>query len=199
MKAINLEAPPAYAGRPRWGGWVQTYTGRAFWPLDPDPDEIDIRDIAHSLSLQCRFAGHCDRHYSVAEHCVRVAREVPHSDKLWALLHDAAETYLVDLPRPLKRSSGLAEKYQEVEANLMAAVCHRFGLPLEMPESVHMADLRLLETEQRDLMNGEHDKSLWTMGVEPLKETIPDSAYLWAPPTAELLYLANFEEYGGKC
>lgn len=39
----------------RKGVWIQTYTGRMFWPLDPRPEEIWIEDIAHALSLQCRF------------------------------------------------------------------------------------------------------------------------------------------------
>lgn len=52
------------------GDWMQTYTGRRFYPLDPRPDEIDPEDIAHALSLLCRYGGHVDRFYSVAEHCV---------------------------------------------------------------------------------------------------------------------------------
>ena len=56
------------------GSWAQTFTGRQFFPLDPDPQDIDIVDIAHSLAMQCRYNGHTDRFYSVAEHCVHVSR-----------------------------------------------------------------------------------------------------------------------------
>ena len=53
--------------------WIQTYSGKKFYPLDPRPEDIDIRDIAHALSLNCRFNGHCRCFYSVAEHSVGVS------------------------------------------------------------------------------------------------------------------------------
>lgn len=58
------------------GDWMQTYTGRRFYPLDPRSDEIDPADIAHALSLLCRYGGHVDRFYSVAEHCVLMSEWV---------------------------------------------------------------------------------------------------------------------------
>ncbi len=57
--------------------WILTWTGRVFRPLRPDPADVDVRGIAHSLSLQCRFNGHCREFYSLAEHGVCVSREVP--------------------------------------------------------------------------------------------------------------------------
>ena len=56
--------------------WIQTFTGRKFFPLAPDGAEVCIEDIAHALSMKCRFNGHCLRFYSVAEHSVRVANRV---------------------------------------------------------------------------------------------------------------------------
>ena len=91
----------------RVGDWIQTMSGVIFYPLDPRPEEIRIEDIAHALSHQCRFAGHCREFYSVAEHSVRVSRELPQEFMLWGLLHDASEAYLVDLPRPIKRWSAM--------------------------------------------------------------------------------------------
>ena len=82
----------------RNGSWLQTYTGIQFWPLDPRPEEIDIQDIAHALSLLCRFNGHCQRFYSVAEHSVHVSTILAPEFGLWGLLHDAAEAYLSDIP-----------------------------------------------------------------------------------------------------
>ena len=57
---------------PSWarGSWMQTFTGRQFFPLDPHPNDVDPVDIAHALSLICRYGGHTRRFYSVAEHCV---------------------------------------------------------------------------------------------------------------------------------
>jgi hypothetical protein len=86
----------------RKGDWMQTYTGRQFWPIDPRADEIDIVDIAHALSQQCRFAGHCKSFYSVATHSWHTSNVCNSENALWGLLHDAAEAYLVDLPTPIK-------------------------------------------------------------------------------------------------
>lgn len=67
----------------RRGDWIQTFTGRRFWPLDPRPEDVCIEDIAHALSLKCRFGGHCTRFYSVAEHSVHVSNYVPAEFALW--------------------------------------------------------------------------------------------------------------------
>jgi uncharacterized protein len=139
----------------RIGDWIQTYTGVIFYPLDPRPEEINIEDIAHSLSLQCRFAGHCREHYSVAQHSIIVAQNLPNELRLWGLLHDASEAYLVDLPRPIKRWCDMGRMYCEYEAALMRCVCERFNLAFEEPAEVKRMDTVLLVTEKRDLMTSE--------------------------------------------
>lgn len=103
----------------RSGDWIQTATGGQFWPMDPQPDEIDINDIAHALAMLCRFGGHCLRFYSVAEHSVLLSHAVPPEHALWALLHDATEGYLVDMPRPIK---AFLPGYKEAEAGIVRAV-----------------------------------------------------------------------------
>lgn len=82
--------------------WIQTYTGKKFFPLHPHQNEYVIEDIAHALSMKCRFAGHCNAFYSVAEHSVKVSRIVAPESQLWGLLHDAAEAYLPDVCQPIK-------------------------------------------------------------------------------------------------
>src|SRR5688572_25823546 len=104
----------------RKGDWMQTFTGRKFWPVDPRSNEIFIEDIAHSLSMMCRFLGHCSKFYSVAEHCVRASwwvadRRGSYLDQLAALLHDAGEAYVVDVPRPIKP---YLSNYKELEHNI---------------------------------------------------------------------------------
>lgn len=54
--------------RPTFGTWIQTFTGKRFDFLAPHEDDVDLEDIAHSLSMQCRFNGHGRVFYSVAEH-----------------------------------------------------------------------------------------------------------------------------------
>jgi len=133
----------------RKGEWMGTFTGQQFWPLDPYPSEIDIKDIAHSLSMQCRFNGHCRSFYSVAQHSVLVSEQVSEKNALWALLHDATEAYVADVPRPLKP---FLTNYQEIEKGVMRAICDRYDLDYEMPDEVHVADSALLADEARCLM-----------------------------------------------
>ncbi len=88
-------------------GWIQTFTGRRFWPLGARAGDVDVRDIAHALALKCRFNGHCRVFYSVAEHSVRVSRVMEVGGRkmaMWGLMHDAAEAYLADLGGPIKKA-----------------------------------------------------------------------------------------------
>lgn len=136
---------------------IQTYTGRFVDPLHLNPNEIDIQDIAQALSNMCRFAGHVSKFYSVAQHsveCAQIVDKMTGGDRvktLWALLHDASEAYLVDLPRPVKHSA-IGDRYREVERYAMEQICWRFHLPFDEPEEIRFADDTMLSTEQRDLM-----------------------------------------------
>ena len=98
-------------------GFIGTFSGLRFWPLDPNPEKILIADIAHALAHQCRFGGHASKFYSVAEHSVHVSKLCLPEHALWGLLHDASEAYLVDLPRPLKLLPEFAP-YREAERRL---------------------------------------------------------------------------------
>jgi len=87
---------------------ITTYTGEDFRPLDPNPDQIHIEDIAHALSLLCRANGHIIRFYSVAQHSINCANEAKARGlsmrvQTACLLHDASEAYLSDITRPVKR------------------------------------------------------------------------------------------------
>lgn len=169
--------------------WINTYTGRQFWPLAPSVEDVDIQDIAHALSLQCRFTGHVREFYSVAQHCCLVAERVPLGDRLWALLHDAPEAYLIDLARPVKRAPAM-KGYRDAETRLMDVIARRFGLTGACPESVHEADNRMLMTEAHALMTM-HPQWLheapwqpYTGGIDP-----------WAPEIARGRFLHRFNEW----
>lgn len=141
----------------RRGDWLQTVSGRAFYPLDPRPEDIDIGDIAHALSQVCRFGGHCLRAYSVAEHSVRVAQAIrdyggSHDTQFEGLLHDAAEAYIGDVIWPLKQAEELGG-YKRIERAIEHAIADRFGLPRRKSPIVKHFDLVLLSTEKRDLMS----------------------------------------------
>lgn len=53
--------------------WLQTFTGKKIFPLNPRTEDICIADIAHSLSMQCRYNGHTKLFYSVAQHSAVMA------------------------------------------------------------------------------------------------------------------------------
>lgn len=134
----------------RIGPWLITYTGKRFYPFDPRVEDIDINDIAHSLSQQARFGGHGLKPYSVAQHCVLVSQLCRPENALWGLLHDASEAYLLDLPSPLKHAAEF-EFYRKLEKQVMLIVCEAFGLPEEKPADVNLADKKMQATEARDL------------------------------------------------
>lgn len=168
----------------RRGDWMQTFTGRQFWPMDPRAGEVDIEDIAHALSMQCRYAGHCLRFYSVAEHCVLLARYASRQNQLWALLHDASEAYLVDVPRPLKP---FLPGYKEAEARVMAAVCERFKLPIDMPEEVKFLDGSILRDEAAQNMT--LPPVAWGF---PTDEPIGVKLRYWSPEEAKIEFINTF-------
>jgi hypothetical protein len=169
---------------------MQTYTGRMFWPMDPRPEDICIEDIAHSLAHQCRFAGHTKTFYSVAQHSVLVSDVVPPEDAAWGLLHDASEAYLVDLPRPIKKSGALGAEYKRVEDLVMQAVVERFNLSPYMPASVKQADDVLVVTEGRDLLGPQARP--WRIAAEPLPQRIVG----WGPSTAKQSFPMAAERLG---
>ncbi len=177
--------------------FIETFTGERFSPLAPATSSIQIEDIAHALSNQCRFSGHSREHYSVAEHSVRVSEllETWGEDEdvqFWGLMHDASEAYLVDLPTPLKQSEFGAE-YRRAEGVLMATVCERFGMVKTQPQRVHLADAVLLATEARDLMP--FKKEHWVgLAVRPLDEKISP----WMPKVAEFRFVERFRWLDGR-
>lgn len=144
-------------------GWINTFTGRQFHPLEPRPEDVDPLDIAHALSLQTRYTGHCPEPYSVAQHSVLVSIHCNPRDALWGLLHDASEAYICDLSRPAKealRKAGITF-YDEIEARIMQAVADRFGLAMPIPPSVKAADELLLTTEAKQFFGHQKTYRLW--------------------------------------
>lgn len=165
--------------------------GRAFYPLDPRPQDIFIEDIAESLSKICRFIGHTREFYSVAQHSVMVSRIVaglaPEHAR-WGLLHDAAEAYIGDITRPVKKALDMAVPgaLAWVEERIQRAIAERFGLPWPMPAIVHGADMIAVATEKRDL--------LWPSDLDwgVLPPPVPDKIYPLAPAEARDRFLDLF-------
>lgn len=145
------------------GSWITTYTGKKFHYLNPKTNEVDIRDIAHALALTCRFGGHCNQFYSVAEHSIRVADIVPENFRLHALLHDAGEAYVPDIPRPIKYDYPVMKRLDDRISKFVLVV---LGNGYCDNDYIKYADSRLLATEARDLMPNTDD---WAELPPPLE------------------------------
>ena len=180
--------------------WIQTYTGKKFWPLSPRAEDIDDKDIAHALSLICRFNGHSSRFYSVAEHSIRVAHLVDSWGasprvQLAALLHDASEAYIADVSRPLKRHPDMIP-YRNAEALLQAVIEEAYGISdMTLGERVLIkkADSVLLVTEARYLMAPPPDQ--WTETALPLVLDKEDILGGDSPDVVQSRFLALLDVY----
>lgn len=150
--------------------WIVTATGKRFDLLDPKPNQIDIRDIAMSLSRLCRFTGHCSRFYSVAEHSLIGANTIDTYYQREFLLHDAAEAYTGDMNSPLKQ---MCPDFKTIQNNIDAAIRKKFHLSCYISSAVMYMDLRMLATEKRDLMKVTLDKWQCIEGIPPIITEIP--------------------------
>jgi 5'-deoxynucleotidase YfbR-like HD superfamily hydrolase len=145
---------------------IRTNSGLYLDVFNPDPNSILIEDIAHALSMLCRFSGHINQFYSVAEHSLYVSYLLPEELRLEGLLHDATEAYLVDLPTPIKRNM---EVYRSVEDNLMSVIAAKFKINFPFHPLIKQADVMALEYEWKNLMiNNNLIKTLAPLEAKPI-------------------------------
>lgn len=167
--------------------WILTHTNRQFDVLNPRVEDVSIIDIAHSLAMQCRFNGHSEDFYSVAEHCYYVSYLVPQEHALQGLLHDASEAYLCDIPSPIKRTDEFSA-YRILEAQVQDVIFRAFGVPTEIHPTVHDADFRIVANEARTLFTPIPE---WTRS----REHYPDFALqILTPLEAKRWFLRRFKE-----
>jgi hypothetical protein len=178
------------------GPWLELQSGKKWYVLDPQPEDVDIQDIASALSKVCRFGGHTRHFYSVAEHCVHGAKIAleDYGERRMALhflLHDASEAYLVDLPTPIKQ---LMPTYKELEDITQRVIAEVFDLDFPFPTYVHEVDKRMLITEQRDLLP---DGPPYTTAVPYPKNRLDLHYDTWDPSYAERMWLRAFNMLKG--
>ena len=172
--------------------FIETYTGRAFWPLAPTMDALSIIDIAHALSNQCRYSGHVQYFYSVAQHCCLLAKWVADHggsalDCLQMLMHDAPEAYIVDVPRPVKQ---YMPEYRVWDHGINEVIREWMGwkfLPrLAIQDEL---DSRIIMDERAALMS--RSGLDWGHNLEPIGvEIMP-----WSPAEAEKTFLTQYAAY----
>ena len=138
--------------------------------------------------MQCRYAGHLTKFYSVAEHSVWVSKMCPPRHALWGLMHDAAEAYITDIPTPVKNC---VPGIRDLEDFLLGRIAIRFNLPtLKAPVEVKEADVRMLMTEKEQFYPGVDIRD-WEVLSKPYSGVFLDC---FIPTVAERLFIARFNE-----
>lgn len=164
---------------------ILTVTGAYFNIFDGARNAPSIYVIGQGLSNESRFAGQCE-FYSVAQHCVLASYIVPTAKAYAALMHDMGEAILKDMPKPIKVH---LHDYQAIEHIVEKGLQEHFQVPAKCAD-VHRADVRLLATEQRDLMPHHDDEWALIAGVEPL----PFKIRPWSPRWARFRFLSRYAE-----
>lgn len=177
--------------------WMQTVSGVVFEPLQPQLDRIHIEDIAHGLSMICRFGGHSREFYSVAEHSVYVSLACDPADAMAGLLHDAAEAYVGDMIRPLKHMPEMTF-YRDAEDWVLDTIFEKAGLPSGggeqlLPPSVKHADNAVLAAER------DHPRIVGgaTAPWAPLPMPAAVRFGRYNPVDAKKFFLDRFDSLGG--
>jgi len=168
------------------GPTIRLHSGAILDFLNPSASDFTIEDIAHGLANVCRYAGQCDKFYSVAEHSLLVS-DTAQGFEYAALLHDAAEAFIGDITRPLKQ---LLPEFKRIEGAIQHCIFSRFGLPLELPSEVKRADLRVLAAEQAQIMPPGTSGWAQAAGIDPA----PILVRHLEPELAKSLFLEKFEQ-----
>ncbi len=186
------------------GGFIECNSGVRFDILNPKNEDIIVADIALALSKQCRYAGHTNRFYSVAEHCCHVHDLIERAFGMFmdsgtsgaklalaGLMHDASEAYLVDLPRPLKP---LVTNYHQLETTIMDAIRRKFDIvdSEAIHKAIKLADNLVLRAEAEVLMPSKGEGWGWTPDIVLL-----DSIKIecWSPDHAAAEFLERLCQY----
>lgn len=170
---------------------IITSSGEWFSFEEDTNSTIKILDIAHALSMMCRFGCHSPVFYSVAEHCVlsssfAVAQGKPRQIQRECLLHDAHEAYTGDMCAPLKR---LCPEYQKIEERVQEQVLRHFNIGILSP-SVKDIDLGMLKAEHAKFWPD--DEARWE-GLDKVP-AYEGNIYCWSPIVARAQFLRRFLE-----
>jgi len=189
---IGLEHPTDTAYRA--AEFIETYTGRKFYSLEPSTKDVSVIDIAHALSNQCRYSGHTESFYSTAQHCCILASYAENVmggsalDCLQILMHDAAEAYLVDIARPIKQHM---PDFRKWDKKIQFTIREWLGLAdVAIPPWQDELDTRIIVDERAQVM-ADSDNDWGMSGVEPLHVKVEP----WPSKMAEKQFLFRYAAY----
>lgn len=180
MKTVQ---PTKFTTQPKYS--ISTQDGSFFDYNNPDKYDYPIETIAHALSHICRYGGHCNWFYSVAEHSVLVSKVVPPELALCGLLHDASEAFVGDMPSPLK---ALCQSYKTIENKVQKAIANKYDLPYPFPQEVHLADKQLYKAER--LTVAPVPDNVWHTDIQPADVEIEG----YDPINAKYLFLERYQQ-----
>lgn len=169
--------------------YIGTYTNKKFYFLDPEPNQIFIEDIAQALSMNCRFSGHVSKFYSVAEHCCIIA-DLVHmkggstQEILSALLHDASEAYICDIPRPIKP---YLDNYFDMELKIEKVIQEKYNITAKT-DLINYLDHNICGEEARQLFLHVPD---WVEDFDRLHDVVVKG---WTPEKAKEEFIWRFNE-----
>lgn len=186
---------------------VVTLSGATIDVDDPDPDAIELEDLAGALAHTCRFAGHVIAFTSVAEHSLLVAAIVADTHgaqayelQLAAILHDAHKALIGETIPPV--AAALGPRLPQMRERLQRAIAQRFDLDhgLFAHPAVLAANERAGSIEgarqapQTKLADPARPLPIGPIGVPFLGGLAPAQAReQWLTRTTELLGLVRFE------
>ncbi len=171
--------------------YITTYTGLNFTLQGKGIDQFSLEDIAHSLSMQCRYTGHAKKFYSVAEHCVLMSRYIDDPDlKIVALYHDAVEAYIGDLATPLKQ---LLPGYRKIEEEIEQRLFVWLGIDVDpyVKRLVKILDMRIMLNERDVLLPAIED---WI--EDEVTTSLGIDIKCWGPARAEKEFLKQARALG---
>lgn len=178
-------------------GVVNTVSGQLINLRNPSPKTITIADIANSLSKICRFGGHTNAFYSVAQHCVLVAAMCEHFDigahyGKEGLLHDASEAYLGDVIKPLKIILG--ETYNALEREFEAIIDKKFALRTDRETMAAIKHFDIVALHLEHLAFQQNKPAKLIENLEKFNLLIEDQ-FAWNCKTANAMFLAAYSDY----
>jgi uncharacterized protein len=155
--------------------WITTATGTEVSLQHPQPGTINLRTIAHHLSLINRFTGATCRPYSVAEHSLLVCKIAEIEFQLdvhglfAALMHDAHEAFVNDLATPVKDEMGAP--WHTLESRFTRVIRNSFALNVASTthaKAIKQADLIALATERAQLLPASATPWPVLAGIQPV-------------------------------
>jgi hypothetical protein len=191
-------------------GIINTASGKEISLLDPKPEQMDILDMACAMSKICRYGGRLKPFYSVAQHSILVSIFCDRADRYPGFMHDATETYLGDVPKPLKEMLG--EVYKQLERRFDAVIFSKFNVDKERVAAIKKFDKEAMQCEFEYLIRfsgnflewERYNRGKMPLFIEMVKfaivefqlQDIPgiNNSYIWAPAVAEQAFLKVFEQ-----